>query len=103
VLIKPPSGWLPADSSILISILKATDNNDFPFFSQPFSGMTDELTSFPNILLSAHSLSLYLNKDVIPSEFPSQRGPCWFSLPGSVLFFLSTGIRPIFKSNQIVK
>jgi hypothetical protein len=76
VLIKPPSGWLPVDSSILISILKATDNNDFPFFSQPFSGMTDELTSFPNILLSAHSLSLYLNKDVIPSEFLSQCGPC---------------------------
>jgi len=40
VRIKPPSGWLPADSSIVISILfKATDDNDFPLFYQPFSGM----------------------------------------------------------------
>jgi hypothetical protein len=42
--------------------LKATDNNGFPFFSQPFSGMTDEMTSFQDILLSAHSLSFDTKK-----------------------------------------
>jgi len=53
-----PSGWLPADSSIVISILlKATDDNDFPFFYQPFIGMTDDLTSFHEFL-TERSLTL---------------------------------------------
>jgi hypothetical protein len=83
-----PSGWLPADSSIWISILKATDNNDFPFFSQPFSGMTDEMTSFQDILLSAHSLYLHTKNIELPSELFSQCEPAGFPSPAA--FFSSS-------------
>jgi hypothetical protein len=99
VRIKPPSGWLPADSSIWISILKATDNNDFPFFSQPFSGMTDEMTSFQNILLSAHSLLLHTNNMSFPLSCSASAYPAGFPSPAA--FFSSSQLASDLYSSPI--
>jgi len=83
--------------------LKATDDNDFLLFYQPFRGMMQR-PPFMGFLLSAHSFYLCTLKTVFQSDFlPARTLQVFPPRQCSFLPLNSTGIRPIFKSIQIVK